>query len=688
MPITITGAAVTGGALITVAGDPYFPYVPLLLNTTSTNAQTNNTFLDSSTNNFTITRNGTPTQGSLTPYWPNGQWSGYFNGSSYLTVPSNAALTFGTNSFTVEFWVFHTASGIAEQYLDGPTNAFSFAKNASNQIVISLAQISVLFTSTGTVPINQWSHIACVRNGTAVTIYINGVAGGTTTLSTNFSGSITYLFSQTTSTVYLSGYISNLRLDNVTAGYTSAFTPPTTPLTAITNTSLLTCQSNRFTDNSANNFTITPNGNPTVQTFQPFSPVASYTAATYGGSGYFNGTTDYLSVPTTTALQFGTGDFTFEFWMYLNSTVSNLAEIYQTADSNTTNLSHSIICNSTNLVLYLSSTGSSWNIASGTIITSNASLLNTWAHVALVRNGTTFTVYVNGVSKTTVTSALSLFSNTSNITFGHFSAGSNDYFPGYLSNVRIVKGTAVYTGNFTPPTLAPLTTSGSTSAASYSSTTNVDITFAAANTSLLLNFDNAGIYDAAMQNNPITVGSTQSSITQYQWSPTSMKFNWTTDYLDLGSNTAFVMGSGNWTVESWVYPTSTSPGHWIYLQGNASGYGAIRVGCQSNQVFLLISTNGSTFTVTSGLVGSVPINTWTYLAVTRSGSTITLYVNGTSVYTSTAISTSSLMTGTYNLVGRIDPTNLQYFAGYIQDLRITKGIARTITTPTSAFPTQ
>jgi hypothetical protein len=46
------------------------------------------------------------------------------------------------------------------------------------------------------------------------------------------------------------------------------------------------------------------------------------------------------------------------------------------------------------------------------------------------------------------------------------------------------------------------------------------------------------------------------------------------------------------------------------------------------------------------------------------------------------------MTGIYNLVGRIDPTNLQYFNGYIQDLRITKGVARTITTPTAAFPTR
>jgi hypothetical protein len=235
--------------------------------------------------------------------------------------------------------------------------------------------------------------------------------------------------------------------------------------------------------------------------------------------------------------------------------------------------------------------------------------------------------------------------------------------------------------------LAPLTTAGSTSAASYSSTTNVNTNFGASNTSLLLNYTNAGIYDAAVQNNAITVGSAQASITQYQWSPTSIRLNGTSDYLDLGTNQAFVMGSGNWTVEGWVYPTSTSAGHWMYLQGNASAFAAVRIGCQSNQVFLLISTNGTTNTVSSGLVGSVPINAWTYLAVTRSGTTVTLYVNGTSVYTSTALGTSALMTGTYNLVGRIDPTNLQYFTGYVQDVRITK-LARTITTPTAAFPTR
>ncbi len=89
------------------ATDPYFPYVPLLLETTSTNGQQNNTFLDSSTNNFTITRNGTPTQGSVNPYQPVGYWSNYFSGSSdRIQAAFSSLFQLGTNNVTIERWVY------------------------------------------------------------------------------------------------------------------------------------------------------------------------------------------------------------------------------------------------------------------------------------------------------------------------------------------------------------------------------------------------------------------------------------------------------------------------------------------------------------------------------------------------------------------------------------------------------
>lgn len=644
------------------ATDPYFKYVPLLLETTTTNGQQNNTFLDSSTNNFTITRNGTPTQGSVTPYWPNGQWSNNLNGSSdYLTVPANTALALSSGDFTVELWFFKTSTS------DGAVNDYASAGGfgfvIQNNNVQTFSTVGAQINFAGTININQWNHLALVRNSGTLTCYLNGASIGTPTADAKTYTSPSTLFigkNAGASAQYFPGYLSNLRIVKGTAVYTGAFTPPTTPLTAITNTSLLTCQSNRFRDNSTNNFTLTPVSTPTVQAFQPFSPAASYTPAAYGGSGYFGvANTDYLSPASSAALAFGNNAYTVEFWLYMSAYTGG---DNRTLDLGQANGSFAVSVSNTGAVA-LAKYG-----AVNVITSSNAFVLGQWNHIAISRtstgtNGTA--IYVNGTNVATGTDANNWTVVTSPRINGlaAFSLG----WVGYLSNLRIVNGTAVYTGNFTPPT-APVT--------------------AITNTSLLLNFTNAGIYDAAVQNNAITVGDAQASTTVSKWSPTSMKFDGTGDYLDLGSNPAFVMGAGDWTVEGWVYPTATTAGHWMYLQGNASAFAAIRIGCQSNQVFLLISTNGTTFTVSSGLVGSVPNNAWTYLAVTRSGATVTLYVNGTSVYTSTALSTSALMTGTYNLVGRIDPTNLQYFTGYLQDVRITKGVARTITTPTAAFPTR
>jgi hypothetical protein len=168
---------------------------------------------------------------------------------------------------------------------------------------------------------------------------------------------------------------------------------------------------------------------------------------------------------------------------------------------------------------------------------------NSWNHIAIVRSGlgtNNLKMYVNGVQVAQVT-------NTQNFTYtgtqpvGANPSGNGGLYPAnvYFSNFRIVNGTAVYTGVFTPPTLAPLTTAGSTSAASYSSTTNVNTTFASSSTGLLLNFANAAIYDATGQNSLVTAGSAQiSTAITPQWGGTSMRFNGSTDYLSFPSNPA------------------------------------------------------------------------------------------------------------------------------------------------------
>ena len=135
----------------------------------------------------------------------------------------------------------------------------------------------------------------------------------TTGASTLFIGS-----ANTSGNSYFYGNLSNIRI-NTTAVYTGSFTPSTTPLTAISGTQFLSCQSNRFIDNSSNAFALTATGTPSVQRFSPFNPTLPYSTTTIGGSGYFDGSGDYLSLASNSNLAMGSGNFTVEYWLYPKS---------------------------------------------------------------------------------------------------------------------------------------------------------------------------------------------------------------------------------------------------------------------------------------------------------------------------------------------------------------------------------
>jgi len=648
--------------------DDYFEYVTMLLPGNGTNGAQNNTFLDSSTNNFTITRNGNTTQGTFTPFGSN--WSNYFNGSSYLSAASSSAFAWGTASFTVECWFFLTATSAYQSLFStrssGAVGSFLGFETGTSRPVwyTNSAQVALSAVSA---PLNTWNHIAFVKNGTTLTIYLNGTSVVSVTDSTNYVGTTATIgYDILDNSWAFNGYISNLRAVKGTAVYTANFTPPTSPLTAITNTSLLTCQSNRFIDNSSNNFAITRNGDVSVQRFSPFNPTAPYAAGTDGGSGYFDGSGDSLTVANNAALYFGTGDFTIECWINTSATVAyqSIANVYGAPTSN----------NGWYFALSASGSGLYLSVFSGSAleVLEAGSGLNdgAWHHVAAVRTGTTLSTYIDGTRIATTTNSFDITA-TSDLRIGTWQSNTR-FTNGYISNLRIIKGSGPYnaaSSTLTVPT-SPLT--------------------AITNTSFLTNFINAGIIDNAEMNNLETVGDAQISTAQSKFGGASIAFDGSGDAVTTSPTVNLVLADGNFTVECFVrFNTLNADFKRVlgFQNGSASNsnYSYFIQILPTNAVRGGVCSGSTAFTVDSS--ATVTTGVWYHLAFVRSGSTHTLYINGIAAGTTTTATFNAIPDGRL-WIGR-DAGGSFPLDGWIDDLRITKGYARytaNFTPPTAPFP--
>ena len=165
-----------------------------------------------------------------------------------------------------------------------------------------------------------------------------------------------------------------------------------------------------------------------------------------GGNSYLlNGTSNYMYVPAGTNWVMGTGDFTIEWFQYMTSQPSN-PRVFS-------------------IGTYPSAT---WavSIEGGTLYHWEANgfrfsnvlstpYLNTWIHFAISRISNQTKVFRNGTQiGSTYGDSNNINNSITRLVIGQEALGNaaNSYFPGYLTNIRIVKGLGVYTGNFTKPT--------------------------------------------------------------------------------------------------------------------------------------------------------------------------------------------------------------------------------------------
>jgi hypothetical protein len=655
--------------------DDDFNLTTLLLPGNGTNGAQNNTFIDSSTNNFTITRNGNTTQGTFSPFSfgggtapADGYYSGYFDGNGdYLSnTTANVQLT---GNFTVEMYLYPTTVSAGNSFLyaigaEGGSRFAFYLKNGVPYLNINAGAETPLGSTS--VVANQWQHLAFVRVSTTITAYINGVSVGSTGAYTGTLGNSTqfYIGSDSGNTSRYTGFISNFRAVNGTAVYTSNFTVPTTPLTAITNTQLLTCQSSQFIDNSTNAFAITPGGNSQPAVVNPFGMT--------DWSGYFDGTGDYLSVANNAAFLLATNNFTIEFWVYPTNVSSTQSILSKGAGG----YSPFLIQNSSGSgLIYISSAGSAWDVASG--VSLGTIPISTWTHIAITREGNTFKTFKNGIQVSTFSSSASLYNPANPVTIGYNGGGYPEAFYGNISNLRIVNGTALYTANFTPPT-APLTAVTNTTLLTCQSSTFIDNS-----TNAFAITVNGNAYTGTL-NNPF------GSIVNYTTPPLQAWSN----YFGGGSSTErrltatqTAIGTGNFTIAFWVYLVGTTGNDQQFFD---TGTGGFVISIDTSTRLQLQNRAAGTTVISPSSATAIPLNTWVHVAVVRFGtgaSQVTMYVNGSSVGTGTM--STNLTSTTISIGGRfaVDAGVWYTTFGYISNV-LYDNSALSITVPTTPYTSQ
>ena len=670
--------------------DAYFNLVSLLLPGDGTNGAQNNTFLDGSSNNFTITRNGNTTQGTFSPFSQTG-WGAYFDGASDYIQFTNSDFSVSTGDFTAEWWMFVTSDKSQVGVMTAASNGnltIGYGSGSANarQVYVEWGGTGA-YIGTMSNYANTWVHICVMRSSGTVYTFQNGTLLSSAAKSAALGSTANMVIGTNSGDIAAQsfpGYLSNVRFSKAAVYSTSGFTPITSPLTrtsqGATNVQFLTLQSNRLLDSNGVNtpasspLTITRNGDVTVTPFSPFAPTQSYSAAAVGGSGYFDGVNDSLQIADATALDLGLGNFTIETWIYVSGGSGTFRQFFS---KYTGGVGIEWYVNSSNKLEVYFNGGAGQITSTGTINT------NTWYHVALVRSGTgagQTKFYINGTEDGSSQANVNV-DNAGALYIGESGAGSNDFL-GYVSNLRIIKGTAVYTGAFTPPT-KPIATSGADSAGAYPSTTNVDTSFASSACSLLLNFTNAGVVDATAKNVLETVGNAQISTTQSKWGGGSISFDGTsTTGLTIPNSSLLTFGSGDWSIEFWIYRVGNSTTQGVFDQRTAA----------ATEIRPLIYINASNQIVyyTNGadrITASLSQNTWVYVAVVKSSDVTRMYIDGTVQATTYTDTNTYLAPTNQTRIGRL--IDGFPFNGYIDDFRITLGRARTTTaSPTAPFPLQ
>jgi hypothetical protein len=389
--------------------DPFVNNVSLLLDGQS--------LTDKSQNNFTVTNSSAAINTAEFKY---GNSSIYFNGSASLQISNSSKFNLGSSDFTIEAWIYPTiGSGsyaiIAKNqgnYTTGYEWWFGINNSPQNGVLqFTFVDASTTFysvTNPNALSSNIWYHVAVSRVGSTIYLFVNGALVASTSAVTirNTSSDVTIgrdLETTGGAGRFYTGYVDDVRITKGFGRFTSAFTPPTAPLSL----------PGVVTDLTKNRSIATLKNGPTYS----------------GGNLVFNGTNHYITSPTSTLLNFGTGDFTIEMWVYPTSVKTFSLLDFRINETNPNGNAFVIGTSASNFwVVYQNANQ----------ITGPTVVANQWVQVVVNRVGTAVKMFLNGVQ------AGSTWTTSNTFTDGAFVLGTDyplnaRFFQGNVSSVKVYK---------------------------------------------------------------------------------------------------------------------------------------------------------------------------------------------------------------------------------------------------------
>ena len=542
--------------------------------------------------------------------------------------------------------------------ISGVNASYTLATDGTATTVTLVASDPEGLPITYSIASDTSGNIATVAQGTGASSNVWTITPST---NTSYAGSFTLTF-RASDGVNFATAASSFTLTFIVqnSNYTAALVTSVGANNAVNNT---------FDDKSTSDHTITVSGDTHHCGMSPYR---------HGGhSTYFDGAGDYLTVADHADLDMGSSDFTIEGWYYPVDNPGGSADglIAKRANSSGAGGVLLYFASSDATPSLLVDTGGSWGINQQA---SGGFTIGSWNHFAIVRNGSSFKLYINGTSVLSATSSATIPDNASAFTIGAISAdGSYPISKAYVTDVRVVKGTAVYTSNFTPTTerlTAVTNTKLLTCHLPYfadGSTNGHTITVSGGTHTLPF-----APYDAAEYTNSSHLG--------------SVHLDGTGDYLSIPDGTWKTFGTGDWTIEAYIYTYNAAKRQYLFSDINSGG--------SNNTSSVLLYLDGgvvkcyiqdTTYNLITGST-SITAKTWHHVAVVRNGTTVTLYLDGKSQGTysigSGSVNDSSLAAW----IGSTAFSTSYDFIGNITDFRVVKGTAvytSNFTPPTAPLST-